>query len=103
MSRFRWSSFRTVDLHIQRHLMHRPWFAYAILVAFVLLLSSAPGLQRFARPKAPCSDLNCTSSARILLAEDVPTSWQNYRPPPPASGSYGAMLQGRNPAAGSGF
>jgi hypothetical protein len=83
--------------------MHRPWFAYAILVAFVLLLSSAPGLQRFARPKAPCSDLDCTSSARILLAEDVPTSWQNYRPPPPASGSYGAMLQGRNPAAGSGF
>jgi hypothetical protein len=83
--------------------MHRPCFAYAISLAFVLLLSSAPDLQRFARPKAPCSDLDCTSSARILLAEDVPNSWQNYRPPPPASGSYGAMLQGRNPAAGSGF
>jgi hypothetical protein len=82
--------------------MHRRWFAYTISLAFVLLLSSAPELQRFAR-KAPCSDVDCTSSARILLTEDVPNSWKNYRPPPPASGSYGAMLQGRNPAAGGGF
>ncbi len=71
------------------------------LCAIAIVAASHAVAQTRSRRVAPVCPPNCTTPQIYPAYPSANTQWPNQRPA--ASGSYGAMLEGRNPVSSAGF